>query len=133
MRARWYAACAGTLASAGQIRVNQSLAGAPEAFRNATINLNRPGREGRGPSYVFAAGSQVCIPNFFGPGPAAPAAAAPQAAAAQGEHAPLGALNMLLVDCVYEGHLAVSSGGQPDVPPLKSFEANIAFASGSSC
>ncbi|CAK0784118.1 hypothetical protein CVIRNUC_007321 [Coccomyxa viridis] len=74
---------AGTLASAGQIRVNQSLAGAPEAFRNATINLNRPAAR-QGPSYVFAAGSQVCIPNFFGLGPAAPAAAAPQPAAAQG-------------------------------------------------
>ena len=90
-RARCHVACAGTLASAGQIRVNQSLAGAPEAFRNATINLNRPAAR-QGPSYVFAAGSQVCIPNFFGLGPAAPAAAAPQPAAAQGEHTPLRAL-----------------------------------------
>ena len=61
---------AGSLASSGQIRVNQTLAAAPQAFLNATINLNRPAAV-QGPGYVFETGSQVCIPNFFTAQPAA--------------------------------------------------------------
>lgn len=81
----------GGLASAGQIRVNQSLAAAPAAFTNATINLNRPAAA-QGPDYVFVAGSQICIPNFFAAPPVARMTAAAQpAATAQGEfaHTPL--------------------------------------------
>ena len=74
---------AGILASAGQIRVNQTLAAAPQAFLNATINLNRPAAD-QGPSYVFVAGSQICIPNFFTMQPTAGRAAASQPTAAAG-------------------------------------------------
>ena len=63
--------------------MNQTLAAAPQAFLNATINLNRPAAV-QGPAYVFAAGSQVCIPNFFSAQPAAGMAAASQPAAAAG-------------------------------------------------
>lgn len=76
---------AGSLASSGQIRVNQTLAAAPQAFLNATINLNRPAAV-QGPAYVFAAGTQICIPNFFPAQPAAGTAAASQSAATAGGH-----------------------------------------------
>ncbi|CAL5230044.1 g13490 [Coccomyxa viridis] len=73
----------GSLASSGQIRVNQTLAAAPQAFLNATINLNRPAAV-QGPDYVFAAGSHICIPNFFSAQPAPGIPAASQSAAAAG-------------------------------------------------
>lgn len=75
------------LASSGQIRVNQSLAGAPQAFTNATINLNRPAAA-QGPEYIFAAGSQICIPNFYSASATARTTADAQPAAAPGRLLP---------------------------------------------
>ena len=78
---------AGGLASSGQIRVNQSLVGAPQAFTNATINLNRPAAA-QGPKYIFVAGSQICIPSFYSASATARTTADAQAAAAPGRMLP---------------------------------------------
>lgn len=65
---------AGNPPFAGTTAVQKDAAGAGDAFKNAVISLNRVTTVNNGPGaqFVFKQGTQICLPNFFGPSSAPP-------------------------------------------------------------